>query len=197
MSILSPHRSAAAVAVLALALAVPAAARADDPVTPECPSADVSSLAAVECSGVDPVPSLDPADTDAAIAVAAARSAAEAVLPHQCRLHSEAVFYTSSDWVRFTRILSENTSYCADFYLSVPPLVADKRNPRPGAAAAIKAFGPQFHPMAEIHYATWAKYIGTPETPTWYDAGLAAGSTYQAFGYDAWAVNEASSAVAR
>ena len=160
-----------------------------------CPSGDESTLAAAGCPGVDPVPDLDPADTPEALARAAAASAAAAALPHQCRYHSEVVFYTSSDWIRLTRLLAADTSYCADLSISVPPLVADKRNPRPNEPARIKAFGDVFHPMGEIHYATWSKYVGTPQTPTFYDAGFKAGADFAAAGYDLWALNEVPSSV--
>lgn len=188
--------AAVVVALAAATVAAPASAEDGTAAAVTCPGPDETSLAAVECAGIEPIPDLDPADTPEVLAAAAARSTEATALAPECRYHSEAVFYAAADWMRLVRLLSENTSFCADFYVSVPPLVADKRKPRPAEAARISAFGPRFHPMGEIHYATWSKSVGVdPETPTYYDAGVKAGRVFAAAGYQTWALNEFGSAV--
>src|SRR5207344_1222259 len=41
-----------------------------------------------------------------------------------------AVFYTATDYLRLATKLAANASPCAEYYVSVPPLVADKTQPR-------------------------------------------------------------------
>jgi hypothetical protein len=180
-----------------IAAATPATARGDDAppavAAPDCAETDESTLRAAECAGIAPVDDLDPADTEAVISRAAAASAAAAALPHECRYHSEAVFYTAADWIRLVRILAADASMCADFYVSVPAL-ADKTRFRPMEPARIRAFGPHFHPLAEVHYSGWQAYVASTGS-TWYDAGVEAGKRLIAAGYESWAVNELSSAV--
>ena len=40
--------------------------------------------------------------------------------------------------------LAERASPCANYYISVPPLVSDKTKPRPGQASRIRALGPRW-----------------------------------------------------
>src|SRR5436309_13970502 len=42
-----------------------------------------------------------------------------------------AVFYAATDYLRLATKLAANASPCAEYYISVPPLVADKTKPRP------------------------------------------------------------------
>src|SRR5690348_13464543 len=100
----------AAAATMLLA-GIPGRATADDFVPPPCADPDVATLAAAapECTGDDPVPSVDPAEaadppTHEALAARAAAVEASmpspAELPRYCRQHVNAYFYTSSDWLR-------------------------------------------------------------------------------------------------
>jgi len=125
---------------------------------------------------------------------ASARAAAE------CR-PLRAVFYAASDWLRLATKLAATPSPCAEYYVSVPPLVADKTQLRRDQAWRIRALGPNFHAMAEIHFATWTRWVQTTGT-SWYAAGVTAREHMAAAGYDValgdtWAVNELTTAVRR
>lgn len=117
-----------------------------------------------------------------------------------CRA-AELVFYAARDWLRLAAKLAERASPCADYYISIPPLVSDKTTPRPNQAWRIRALGPQFHAMAEIHWAAWQGWVEATGQ-TWYDAGVEARRRMAAAGYDVangdtWAVNEFPSTVRR
>ena len=118
----------------------------------------------------------------------------------RCRA-TELVFYAARDWLRLAPKLAEHSSPCADYYISVPPLVADKTMPRPNQAWRIRALGPRFHAMAEIHWSTWQQWVRATGR-TWFDAGVEARRRMGAAGYDVgqgdtWAVNEFPSSVRR
>jgi enamine deaminase RidA (YjgF/YER057c/UK114 family) len=147
-----------------------------------------------------PVASLDPAATDRLwqklVATSTAREARTAQTA--CR-PLRAVFYSATDYLRLATKLAATTSPCADYYISVPPLVADKTKPRPGAADKIRALGPNFHAMAEFHFTTWSKWVASTGS-SWYVAGTTARERMAAAGYDfskgdTWVLNEISSAV--
>ena len=38
-----------------------------------------------------------------------------------------AVFYAATDWLRLATKLAANASQCAEYYISIPPLVSDKK----------------------------------------------------------------------
>jgi hypothetical protein len=125
---------------------------------------------------------------------ASARAAAE------CR-PLRAVFYAASDWLRLATKLAATSSPCAEYYVSVPPLVADKTQLRRDQAWRIRALGPNFHAMAEIHFATWTRWVQSTGS-SWYTAGATAREHMAAAGYDValgdtWAVNELTTAVRR
>src|SRR5262245_35716466 len=170
--------------------------------SPSCPT---GTLAAVDCAPVKPVASLDPAATavEWAALVQSRRQRggiAEQAVADDCR-PVRAIFYAASDWLRLATKLAAGGSGCAEYYVSIPPLTADKTRPRPDQAWRIRALGPRFHALAEIHLATWAQWVSTNAT-TWHAAGLEARRRMAAAGYDVatgdtWAVNEFSSAVRR
>jgi hypothetical protein len=123
-----------------------------------------------------------------------ARAAAE------CR-QLRAVFYAASDWLRLATKLAATASPCAEYYVSIPPLVADKTQPRRDQAWRIRALGPSFHAMAEIHFATWTRWVQSTGS-SWFTAGVTARERMAAAGYDValgdtWAVNELTTAVRR
>jgi hypothetical protein len=146
-----------------------------------------------------PVASLDPAATARLWKqLVATRAAGQARAQADCR-PLRAVFYAATDYLRLATKLAANASPCADYYISVPPLVADKTQPRRGAAERIRALGPNFHALAEFHFATWTRWVASTGS-SWYVAGTTARERMAAAGYDfskgdTWVLNEVTSAV--
>jgi len=109
------------------------------------------------------------------------------------------IVYAQSDWLRAAQRLAAHASPCAQYYISVPPLAADKTLPRPGQAALIRALGPNFHALAEIHWTTWTAWVSANNS-NFAQAGITmrqrlAGAGYDLASGDTWALNEVSSAV--
>ena len=109
------------------------------------------------------------------------------------------VFWASTDWLRLATKLAQFASPCAQYYVSVPPLVSDKTKLRAGEAAKIRALGSNFHALAEIHYATWSRWVASTGS-TWFAAGQEARRRMVEAGFDVskgdtWAVNEFPSTV--
>src|ERR687896_59983 len=100
----------------------------------------------------------------------------------RCR-SAEFVFYAARDWLRLGPKLAERASPCADYSISIPPLVGDKTYPRPNQARRIRALGPRFHAMAEIHWTTWQTWVRSTGR-SWYDAGVEVRRRMAAAGYD-------------
>jgi hypothetical protein len=162
-----------------------------------CARPGASTLAVVECAKGPVVASLDRRYRTGKprFRLSATRTSLQ-----ECRT-SEFVFYAARDWLRLASKLAERASPCADYYVSIPPLVADKTNARPNQAWRIRALGPRFHAMAEIHWATWQKWVRTTGH-TWFDAGVEARRRMTAAGFDValgdtWALNEFPSSVRR
>lgn len=160
-----------------------------------CAAADPLSNTAAACAtNEEPVESLDPAWS------------AQFVPPRQVSLRAaslclplDAVFYAQTDWLRLAQKLRADASSCASYYVSVPPLAADKTRLRAGEAAKIRALGPQMHAMAEINVSGWTAWVAAGNG-TWYDAGVEARNRMALAGFDVqagdiWALNELSSAV--
>jgi hypothetical protein len=148
-----------------------------------------------------PVPSLEPAATEElwrSLTTGRAReSRAQAA---ECR-PLRAVFYAASDWLRLATKLAASRSACAEYYVSVPPLVADKTQFRRDQASRIRALGPTFHALAEIHFTTWSRWV-TSTGSSWHTAGVTARQRMAEAGYDvtrgdSWTLNELTSAVRR
>ena len=150
-------------------------------------------------AGETPVPSLEPAATEKLWRELVAR-------PHDLRAQAacrplRAVFYAASDWLRLATTLAATASSCAEYPVSVPPLVADKTQFRRDQASRIRALGPNFHAMAEIHFATWSRWVSSTGS-SWYAAGVTARERMAEAGYDvtrgdSWMLNELTSAVRR
>jgi hypothetical protein len=109
------------------------------------------------------------------------------------------IFYAATDWLRLATRLAASVSPCAQYYVSIPPLVSDKTKPRPDQAWRIRALGSNFHAMAEIHWTTWSRWIASNGS-SWYQAGVEARRRMDAAGYDVtkgdtWAINEFPSSV--
>jgi hypothetical protein len=149
-----------------------------------------------------PVPSLEPAKTAALWKSLVAQNQQ----PHPARAQAacrplRAVLYAASDWLRLATKLAAARSPCADYSISVPPLVADKTQFRRDQASRIRALGPNFHALAEVHFATWTRWVASTGS-SWHTAGVTARQHMAEAGYDVtrgdgWALNELTTAVRR
>jgi hypothetical protein len=178
---------AAAACVAALLLS--AAATASQARTPSKPAS------------TRPVPSLAPAETARLWGRLAYRKQRQSLLTAETCKPSRVVFYAATDWLRLATKLAEGGSQCAQYYISVPPLVGDKTQPRGDQAWRIRALGANFHAVSEIHMGSWGQWVAANGS-TWYDAGVEARRRMAIAGYDVaqgdtWSVNELSSAVRR
>jgi hypothetical protein len=151
-------------------------------------------------AGTPVTPSLTPAATHAlwTAEVARAKSRPRALADVVCR-PGRAIFYAQTDWLRLATKLAAQASPCTQYYVSVPPLAADKSQARPNQAAQIRALGGNFHALDEISWNGWNAWV-TAGNGTWFDAGVTARRRMDAAGFDAaagdtWALNELSSAV--
>ena len=148
-----------------------------------------------------PVPSLQPAATAQLwTKLVHQRHAFTSQAAADCR-PLRAVFYTTTDWLRLSTKLAASGSACAQYYVSIPPLAADKTAFRTDQAWRIRALGPNFHAVAEINVSGWTTWV-TNNGGSWYAAGLEARRRMAAAGFDVtagdtWIVNEFSSAVRR
>jgi hypothetical protein len=147
-----------------------------------------------------PVPSLEPAKTAALWETITSRPQRRSGAFAECR-PLRAVFYAASDWLRLATKLAASGSPCAEYYVSVPPIVADKTQFRRDQASRIRALGPNFHALAEIHFATWERWVASTAS-SWHTAGVTARQRMAEAGYDvsrgdSWALNELTSAVRR
>src|SRR5688572_9480843 len=159
-----------------------------------------STAAARDVGSVPQVPSLEPEKTKALWETLTRRVEFRPLEAQQCR-PLRAVFYASGDWLRLATTLAAKASPCAQYYISVPPVVADKTRQRPGQAERIRALGPAFHALAEIHLTTWQKWVARTGS-SWYQAGHDARRKMAAAGFDVavgdtWAINEVTSAMRR
>jgi Divergent InlB B-repeat domain/PASTA domain len=145
------------------------------------------------------VPSLDPAATTTlwqGLAHGHGRPAGLATT--DCR-PLRVIFYAQTDWLRLATTLAANASPCAQYYISVAPLVGNKTQERSDQAWRIRALGSNFHALAEINMSAWHKWV-TDGGGSWYQAGVEARKSMAAAGFDVtkgdtWAVNEFSSGV--
>jgi hypothetical protein len=184
-------------AVLAASL-LSASGRSHAAAASRCASS-VGSLAAIRCAGIRPVAALQPAQTRRQWRrlVRSRRTKVFATAP-DCR-SLRAVFYAASDWLRLATRLAANASPCAQYYISIPPLAADKTAFRTDQAWRIRALGPNFHALAEIHVGGWRSWVSTNNS-TWYQAGVEARRRMAAAHFDvtlgdSWIVNEFPSTV--
>jgi hypothetical protein len=148
-----------------------------------------------------PLPSLQPAKTAKLWQQLVDR-------PHALRTRAtadcrplRAVFYTASDWLRLATKLASAASPCAEYFISIPPIVADKTTFRYDQPWRIRALGPNFHALAEIHMPAWSTWVAN-NGGSWYAAGVEARRRMAASGFDLasgdnWSVNELSSSVRR
>jgi hypothetical protein len=151
-------------------------------------------------AGVAPVPSLTPAATASLWREETSHRTqpGRELSDLSCR-PSRVLFYAQTDWLRVATKLAQTESPCAEYFVSVPPLAADRTQPRSGQAALIRALGSNFHALDEISYTGWAAWVAAGGG-SWFDAGVAARQRMAAAGFDTgagdtWALNELSSAV--
>ena len=150
-----------------------------------------------EPRAVPVVPSLEPEKTEA-LWRSLVRRPRHQRAQEGCR-PLRGVFYAATDWLRLATKLAATPSPCAQYYVSIPPIVGDKTNLRPGQAERIRALGQNFHALAEIHWTTWSRWVAENGT-TWHAAGVEARRRMAQAGFDiaagdTWAVNEFPSTV--
>ena len=156
---------------------------------PACGSTDARLAFDAECGGV-------PSTQAAAIAAANVVSVA-GPLPANCRLHAEAIFWTASDWPMLADAFAADLSPCAVYYISIPPLAADKKRLRVLQDDVVRAHGARIHPVAEVTLggATgWAKWVADG-SGSWFDAGVEFRKRMADAGYrfdlgETWFLNE-------
>ena len=178
------------VIALALLLAAPVASSG---------SAGVGASAARTAEPA-PVASLEPAKTEKLWRELVSTRSRRARATAGCR-PLRGVFYAATDFLRLATKLAAAASPCAQYYISVPPLVSDKTLPRPNAAPRIRALGPNFHALAEFHFATWERWVASTGS-SWHAAGVTARERMAAAGFDvsqgdSWVLNELTTAVRR
>ena len=199
-------RTLAFALMLAVVAAVPSAARGDDPAVgdpPTCVDSTAATLSVVECVGIEARPWLDDSSPRTPAGVTALAEAAGVVqeLPSACRFPAEVVFYTASLWMDLAEAMATEASPCAQYYFSIPALAGDKTELRgPVQPALIRALGPRFHAMAEIHFTGWSAWVAKDPLRTWCAAGIEARRRMVEKNYlvelgDTWSINELSSAV--
>lgn len=100
-------------------------------------------------------------------------------LSAECPFVNEVFFWTAVNWLRVARNLAANPAPCTEYYISIHPL-APATGFRRFQAAQIRAFGPQFHALADVHLGDrgWVEWVrenrhrfGSDEE-TWYEAGV-------------------------
>jgi len=156
---------------------------------------------AATISSAKPVPSLTPAATWKlwhALVAKHQRMGRRATA--DCR-PARVVVYAATDWLRLATKLAQHASPCADYYISIPPLTANKTQARSGQASLIRALGAHMHAAAEINYAAWQRWVAAGNGD-WFAAGVAARQSMAGAGYDVsagdtWALNEVPSSVRR
>jgi hypothetical protein len=126
----------------------------------------------------------------ASLALPAAESASAA-----CPYQAQVITYNPRGWQPLLDALAANQTPCAQYYVVLPP-ISDKVTPRGRALVqAVRAKGPNFHPVAEFSWKAWYSKPGT-----WYAKGVAFRRKMATAGYDprrgeTWAINELPSTI--
>ena len=115
----------------------------------------------------------------------------------KCSLPARAVFWTASDWVLLGQEPNAELSPCVDYYISIPPLAADKTGLRVLQDDALRVLGPRVHPVAEVTLSGatgWAAWVAAVAA-TWLGAGIEFHKRMVAAGYrfdlgETWLLNE-------
>jgi hypothetical protein len=159
----------AVLVAVAAALPLASAARGRSAATPRCVFHASSNAAA--CA-IRPVPSLEPRATQRLWRRLVRRSRVKAFAASADCRPLRAVFYAASEWLRLATKLAADPSPCAEYYVSIPPIVGDKTNFRADQAWRIRVLGPSFHALAEVHAPAWRGWV-TANGTTWYAAAPA------------------------
>lgn len=114
-----------------------------------------------------------------------------------CRLPVEYVSWTENNWALLAGALAADAAPCGEYWVSIPPLAADKTRLRVLQDDVIRALGPNIHPVAEVTLGSltgWAKWV-EKGNGTWFEAGVEFRRRMAAAGYDVtagetWLLNE-------
>jgi hypothetical protein len=114
-----------------------------------------------------------------------------------CRLSVEYLSWTASDWTLLAEALVADAAPCGEYWVSIPPLAANKTGLRVLQDDVIRALGPNIHPVAEVTLGSltgWAKWVENGNG-TWFQAGVEFRRRMAAAGYDVtagetWLLNE-------
>jgi hypothetical protein len=98
----------------------------------------------------------------------------------KCPFRNEVFFWTDTNWLRVARNLAANPAPCTEYYISIPPQATPKHELRRFQAAQIRAFGPQFHALADVHLGEtgWVQWVRenrhrfASDEEAWYEAGV-------------------------
>ena len=141
-----------------------------------------SALASV--GSQPPVPSLDPRGTQAEWQRLVHRPVfSPYAVEADCR-PLRGVFYAQTDWLRLATKLAANASPCAQYSISVPPLVGRQdAGSRPDQAGGSARSGRTSTRSPRSTGARWQKWVASTGS-SWYQAGVEARRRMAAAGYD-------------
>ena len=114
-----------------------------------------------------------------------------------CQTDVEAVFWTGADWERLGKAIAANRTPCGEYWISIPPLAANKKGLRVLQDDVIRALG--VHPIAEFtvgEVTGWANWVlaSPDDNQTWFTAGVEFRKAMAAAGYngpdETWLLNE-------
>ena len=118
---------------------------------------------------------------------------------------AKAFFWTgTADRMQLAEALAKSKSPCAEYWISIPPLAANKKGLRVLEDDKIRALG--LHPVAEFttgESTGWANWVNEPgQNRTWFDAGVEFRRAMEQAGYDVtagetWLINEFDRTTAR
>ena len=113
------------------------------------------------------------------------------VPPANCKAHARIFVYGPVGHGYLSKAFADAPAECADYYIHLPALVADKTMPRgANSVKVVHDLGPQFHAMAEFAWGAWAD---VPQI-TAKQKGVEFRKRMISSGYDAsrdtWSVNE-------
>lgn len=123
---------------------------------------------------------------------------AAAASPPSCRLDVDVVFWGARQWLELGEALANDSSRCAEYYISIPPRDDDKTELRGRAQFdQMRALSPRVHPVAEIRWTSptgWREWV-IRNGRTFYEGGVTARRRMAARRLDVaagetWAFNE-------
>jgi hypothetical protein len=134
-------------------------------------------------------------------------SSSEAV--GQCEAEVDVIFWGGVQWAELAAALAENSSDCAEYFITIPPQDSERTVLRGRAAFnELRTLSPRIHPVAEIRFTGetgWRSWVVGPHPEfapgrTFYEAGVEARRRMAQSGLDVgdgetWAMNELSEEV--